>query len=66
MVSIVISACLLADPGVCKEHRIPLKSQWDAARCYRFSQPHFAKWSSQHPGWTIKSWRCEDNDVQDL
>ena len=24
MIAIIISACLVADPGVCKEHRLPL------------------------------------------
>lgn len=66
MVSIIISACLLADPKVCKDYRVPLTENYDAARCYLYAQPHFAKWAAEHPAWDIKKWKCVDGDKQDL
>jgi len=33
MMAIVISACLVSDPGVCKDYRIPLASGIDATHC---------------------------------
>lgn len=66
MVSIIISACLLADPKVCRDYRVPLNESYDPARCYLYAQPHFAKWAAEHPAWDIKKWKCVDNDVKDL
>lgn len=66
MISIIISACLAADPNVCREHRVPLNENYNAARCYLYSQPHFARWAAEHPAWEIKSWRCQDGNRQDL
>lgn len=66
MIAIIISACLVADPAVCKDHRVPLQAQYDAARCYIYAQPHFAQWAAAHPAWEIKKWKCVGNDTQDL
>ena len=66
MFAIVISACLVADPGVCKDYRIPLDEQISSARCMLDAQPHFAKWMESHPGWQITRWKCAPSNVQDL
>ncbi len=66
MIAIVISACLAADPGVCKNYRIPLSADIDPNHCMMDAQPHFANWAAQHPGWRIVRWRCTSGDVQDL
>lgn len=66
MVSIIISACLLANPKVCRDYRVPLNEGYDPAQCYLNAQPHFAKWAAEHPAWDIKKWKCVDNDVKDL
>lgn len=66
MIAIVISACLVANPGVCRDYRIPLAANVDAQHCLVDAPPHFATWADQHPGWQIKRWRCASGDVQDL
>jgi len=66
MIAIVISACLVGDPGVCKDYRIPLVYAGDTNRCAANAQPHFAKWAASHPGWRIVRWHCTSSDVQDL
>ena len=58
MLAIVISACLAADPGVCKEYRIPLDIDVDQAKCAMSAPPHFAQWADEHPGWVIRKWVC--------
>ena len=58
MISIVISACLLADPSDCREHRLPFMRDIDPAQCVQYAQPHAAGWASENPGWEIKGWRC--------
>jgi hypothetical protein len=66
MIAIVISACLVSNPGVCRDHRVPLAVEVDPNRCVVDAPPHFAKWVEQHPNWTIKRWRCTTADFQDL
>jgi hypothetical protein len=45
---------------------VPLNENYNAARCYLYAQPHFAKWAADHPAWEIKKWKCVDGNVQDL
>lgn len=66
MLAIVISACLVADPNVCRDHRIPISMAVDSMHCMTGAQPHFAKWAAEHPGWQIRRWRCASSDTQDL
>jgi len=66
MIAIIISACLVSDPAVCRDHRIPLDSGIDTRHCVLHAPPHFAKWSQEHPGWIIKRWRCVPADVNDI
>ena len=66
MISIIISACLISNPNVCKDYRVPLASNVDAQGCRFQAQPHLPKWAEAHPKWAIKSWRCASGDYQDL
>jgi hypothetical protein len=66
MIAIVISACLISDPGVCKDYRIPLASGIDVTRCMTDAPPHFATWVDAHPGWRIARWRCLAAGTEDL
>jgi hypothetical protein len=66
MIAIVISACLVGDPAVCKDYRIPLSLDVDTRQCLTSAQPHFAKWVESHPGWRIVRWRCAATGSQDL
>jgi hypothetical protein len=66
MIAIVISACLVGNPDVCKDYRIPLAADVDPKRCLTEAQPHFATWVDRHPGWQVVRWRCTSADVQDL
>lgn len=66
MIAIVISACLLNDPSVCKDYRIPLASGIDATHCMTNALPHFAPWAEEHPGWRIARWRCLPVGTEDL
>jgi len=66
MIAIVISACLVGNPGVCKDYRIPLALNVDANSCMMNAQPHFATWAQRHPGWRIVRWHCSSGDVEEL
>jgi len=66
LIAIVISACLIGNPNVCKDYRVPLAVEVDPDRCMFQAQPHFARWAEQRPNWQIKRWRCTTADDQDL
>jgi hypothetical protein len=66
MIAIVISACLVGDPNVCKDYRIPLALNVDSRHCMMDAPPHFARWAESHPGWRIVRWRCAAAGAQDL
>jgi len=58
MLAIILSACLAHDPNVCKDYRISINPDLDLNTCMIDAPPHFAQWAEEHPGWTIKRWRC--------
>jgi len=66
MLAIIISACLISDPAVCKDYKIPLLSGIDPTRCALYAPAHFGKWSNEHPGWRITKWRCGPASAQDI
>ncbi len=58
MLAIILSACLTADPNVCRDYKIPIDADIDAKTCLMQAPPHFAKWAENHPGWQVKRWHC--------
>jgi hypothetical protein len=66
MIAIVLSTCLLADPGVCRDQTIPLMAEVSPARCMMKAPPHVAKWSEEHPEWRIVRWSCRTLRRQDI
>ena len=66
MIAIIISACLISEPGVCKDYKIPLIMDVDARKCLFNAPPHFSKWASEHPGWRIVKWKCGAASDQDI
>ena len=67
MISIVISACLIADPEVCRDYRVPLSIDVvDPKHCLMAAPPHFALWAEEHPGWRIVKWRCRPGNADDM
>ena len=62
MLSIILSTCLIADPGQCREFKI----QTDLAKyCTMKAQPVVAQWSGEHPQWEIKGWSCQPSTLND-
>jgi hypothetical protein len=66
MIAIILSICLLADPGVCRDQTIPLDADVSPMRCVMFAPPHVAKWSEEHPEWRVVRWRCSTLRRQDI
>lgn len=56
---LIVIACLLSDPQVCKDHRLRLTlTGGDAGQCMYSSPPRIARWQSMHRKWKVKSWHC--------
>jgi hypothetical protein len=66
MIALIISACMVNDPSVCKDYRIPLSVDIDANSCVMFAPPHFGQWGEEHPNWRIVRWRCASGDEKNL
>jgi len=66
MLAIILSACMTTDPSVCKDYKISLDQSIDPSSCALYAPPYFAEWAEQHPGWTIKSWRCRAGTENDI
>jgi hypothetical protein len=66
MIAVILSACLVADPAVCRTFRIPLSQGWDTKTCAMNAQPYFGQWSNEHPGWKIVKWRCATGDREEI
>jgi hypothetical protein len=66
MIAIVISVCLLSDPGVCRDETIPLASEVSPTRCIMTAPPHVAQWNEEHPGWRVVRWRCGPSGRRDI
>jgi hypothetical protein len=66
MIAIILSVCLLSDPGVCRDETIPLDSGISAANCMIKAPPHVARWSEEHPQWGVVRWRCGPSGRRDI
>ena len=66
MIAIIISACLLSDPGVCRDETIPLDPGISAVNCMNKAPPHVARWSEEHPEWRVVRWRCGLSGRRDI
>jgi hypothetical protein len=65
MIAIILSTCLVNDPGVCREQIIPLASEISAVRCVMTAPPHVAQWNAEHPEWRVVRWQCRPTTERD-
>jgi len=45
MLAIIISACLVADPGTCKDYRVSVDQDVEPSKCAMWGPAHFAEWA---------------------
>jgi hypothetical protein len=65
MMTIILSACLVADPATCKDFRLPLDGEMDTRQCAMVAPPFFAQWSEEHPAWRVMKWSCQSSEIDD-
>ena len=58
MFAILLTACMINDPNVCRDYKIQLDQDIDPTKCANYAPPYFVPWTEEHPGWQIKKWRC--------
>ena len=66
MLAIVMSVCLISDPGICRNERIPLQINASPSRCAISAVPYLAQWNGEHPDWRVVRWRCSAPDEKDI
>ena len=66
MIAIILSTCLISDPGVCRDQEIPLDSEVSSVRCMMTAPPHVARWSQEHPEWRVVRWQCRAGSRRDI
>lgn len=58
-VTLVLTVCLLSAPEKCREERLELEIQDSLTQCMFRSVMYVSNWSGQHPGLSVRKWRCE-------
>jgi hypothetical protein len=59
MIEIVLSVCLVSNPGTCKD--INLNYMGDKVtpqQCMMRGQVAISRWAAGHPKWRIAKWKC--------
>lgn len=59
MIEIVVSVCLMSAPARCKD--VTLSFEADNVtpfQCMMYGQPEIAKWTEEHPNWSVQRWSC--------
>lgn len=65
MIAIILSTCLITDPDVCRDQKLPLPAEVSAIQCMKFAMPRVTQWSEEHPQWRIVRWRCRSASHED-
>jgi hypothetical protein len=56
---ILLSVCLLASPGTCREERLSWSVEdIGGMACLVGAQQLIAQWHETHPDWRVDRWRC--------
>lgn len=56
---ILLSVCLIASPGTCREERVNWSYEASSFMgCVAHSQEVLAQWQTAHPDWRVARWRC--------
>jgi hypothetical protein len=66
MIAIILSTCLVNDPGICRDQTLPLAAEVSEARCVIMAPPYLAQWCEEHPQWRVVRWRCRSNGEREI
>ena len=66
VIAIVLTVCLIGDPGTCRDYKITLTPGITLMQCLMTAPPHIAKWSEEHPGWHVERWQCGNASREEI
>ncbi|MGX5736726.1 hypothetical protein [Bosea thiooxidans] len=66
MFAIIVSVCLISDPAICHDERIPQRVSASPRQCMMSAVPYVAQWNGEHPDWRVVRWRCGNADERDI
>jgi hypothetical protein len=66
VIAILLTVCLIGDPGTCRDYKITLSPGVTLTQCLMTAPPHIAKWSEEHPGWHVERWQCGNASREDI
>lgn len=58
MVDLVLTVCLIANPGNCRDEHLYFESRGSLVQCMVLAPSEIAKWSQEHPKLRVKRWKC--------
>jgi hypothetical protein len=58
LVNLVMTVCLVASPGKCREEKLTFERRGDLMTCMFLAQSEIVKWSTEHPALSVKKWKC--------
>lgn len=58
MVTLIVLACLAANPSHCESFDIPFQSEMSMGQCVWQAQMRAVEWSNDHPDWVIRRFNC--------
>lgn len=65
LVDLIVLACTLANPSVCREYHLLVQSSGSLRACMMQAQPYLAQWIGDHPNLRVARWRCAWPDQED-
>ena len=66
MIAIILSACLVGEPDVCRDHRVPLAPEISVLQCMKNGSAFLARWNEEHPRWRVVRWQCRPVREHDI
>lgn len=57
-VDLILTVCLSANPGNCRDEHLYFESRGSLFQCMILAPSEIAKWSQEHPGLKIVRWKC--------
>lgn len=58
MVDLILTACLSANPGNCRDEHLYFESRGSLFQCMFLAPAEIAKWSQEHPSLKVVRWKC--------
>jgi hypothetical protein len=58
LVQLVMTVCLIANPGKCREERLSFERRGTLLTCMFLAQSEIVKWTREHPALEVKKWKC--------